>query len=247
MGHTFVLVHGGFQGSWCWKYVADLLRANGHTVTTPTLTGLGEKHHLIEHVGGPATFVDDVVNHLVFEGLSDVVLVGHSLAGLPISGAADRAPERIRQLVYLDSLIVEDGECASDTVPADVTAERRQLVAQEGGGIAWPAFSLAGLGIPDDHPLAGWVQERLVPNPFAVYEEPLHLKNPVGNGLPATYIVCSSPAFGSLQGARDRAASYGWELRELPTGHDAMITMPEQLAAMLADIADHVPARQETR
>ncbi|WP_214104786.1 alpha/beta fold hydrolase [Acrocarpospora catenulata] len=237
MGHTFVLVHGGFHGGWCWRHVAAALRGMGHTVTTPTLTGLGEKRHLVRQVEGPVTLVEDVVGHLFFEDLRDVVLVGHSLAGLAISGAADRVPERIRHLVYLDSLLAENGESAQDTIPREVAEQRRRHVAEQGGGHLWPVIPVGGLGIPEDHPKAQWVRERLTPNPFAAFAEPLTLENPVGNGLPATYIVCSDPIYPTLQGARDRARAYGWELRDLPTGHDAMVLVPDELAGMLAEIA----------
>src|SRR5690606_951056 len=106
---TFVLVHGAWHGGWCWSRLASLLRAAGHNVYTPTLTGLGERNHLLNNDVGLQTFVDDIVNVLVWEDLQDVILVGHSFAGVVITGVADVMPERIRQLVYLDAFILESG------------------------------------------------------------------------------------------------------------------------------------------
>lgn len=241
MSHTFVLVHGGFHGGWCWRDVARPLRAAGHRVTTPTLTGLGEKRHLTRAVTGPDTFVEDVVNHLIMEDLTGVVLVGHSLGGLPTLGAADRVPERLRQLVFLDALLVEGGEAANDTVPAEAVAERRAMVDRDGEGYLWPDFPLSALGIAEDHPRAQWVRERITPLPYATYEQPLTLDHEPGNGLTADYIVCTDPIFASLAGARARATEAGWTMHEMATGHDAMVLMPDELAELLISIADRGP------
>lgn len=234
---TVVLVHGGFHGGWCWRPTAERLRSSGHVVTTPTLTGLGERHHLAAAVTGPDTGVEDVVNHLVMEDLSDVVLVGHSLGGLIISGVADRVPERIRRLVYLDSVVVEGGSSWGDSAPPEVTAQRRAEVATVDGVDYWPDFPLEAFGIAADHPLAPWVRERITPLPFAYYDRPLTLAHPPGNGCPATYVVCTVPVFSSLAGSRDLARASGWVMRELPTGHDAMVLMPDELADLVHEEA----------
>jgi pimeloyl-ACP methyl ester carboxylesterase len=126
-GTTFVLVHGGFHGGWCWSRVAPALRARGHTVFTPTQTGCGERSHLMSKSITLDTFVDDVANALRWEDLHDVVLVGHSFGGLAITGVADRMPQRIRQLIYLDSLIVQNGQCAFDLLEPEVVQGRLQV------------------------------------------------------------------------------------------------------------------------
>jgi pimeloyl-ACP methyl ester carboxylesterase len=205
--------------------------------------GVGERRRALRHVAGPDALVDDLVDHLFYEDLTEVVLVGHSFGGLAISGAADRVPERIGHLVYLDSLVVESGESGLDGVAPEVAAERRRVVAEESDGYAWPAFPVSGYGVPEDHPHAAWMRERLTPQPFASYEQPLTLRNPVGNGLPATYVVCSDPLYPTLQASRDRATSYGWAMRELATGHDAMVLAPDDLAGLLVEVADGAAGR----
>ena len=117
-GNTFVLLHGAWHGGWCWHDVAVLLRAQGHSVTAPTQTGLGERRHLLSGAITLETFVQDLVEHLEAEEIEDAILVGHSFGGMAISGAADRVPQRIRHLVYLDSMVLEDGQAFFDVLPA---------------------------------------------------------------------------------------------------------------------------------
>jgi pimeloyl-ACP methyl ester carboxylesterase len=237
MAATFVLVHGGFHGGWCWRYVAEPLRAAGHRVTTPTLTGLGERRSTARELAGPDTWVQDLVDHLFFEDLTDVVLVGHSLSGPAITGVADRVPERLRRLVYLDSILVEGGERAVDTVPPEVAAQRQRLVDEEGDGFFWPATSLTAFGFPADHPRFAWAEERVTPTPYSTYTEPLTLAGPVGNGLPATYVSCTEPRLTSLDGARQRARDYGWDMREIASGHEAPLVDPELVVRVLMEVA----------
>lgn len=234
---NFVLIHGGFHGGWCWRPVAQLLRAQGHQVTHPTQTGLGERRHLISNGLTLSVFIDDVVNHLVYEDLSDVVLVGHSFGGLAISGAAERVPERIRQLVYLDSLILQPGQTPYGVLPPEVIAQRRQgcMVVDGVRGLAPPPASAFGVG--DDHPLAAWVQSHLTPQPESLYDSPLPIKGPVGNGLPRTYIACTAPVIPAVASSQAWAKQQpGWRWMELATGHDAMITAPQALADLLMRI-----------
>ncbi|MDI3308570.1 MAG: alpha/beta fold hydrolase [Acetobacteraceae bacterium] len=237
MAKTYVLLHGAWHGAWCWKYVAAGLRAQGHAVFTPTQTGLGDRHHLLSRDITLDTFVADVVNAIEAEELQDVILVGHSFGGLGITGAADRIPERIRHLVYLDSLVLEGGQSPFSRLPEDVVAARRALIAREGGGIALPPPPVSAFGVPEDHPLAPWLRRRLMPHPAGTYESPLVLRHPVGNGLPRTYIACTAPLYGPLEGTRQWVKDQpGWNWLEIATGHDAMVTAPEELTRMLAAI-----------
>src|SRR3954452_9415811 len=126
-GKTYVLVHGAWGGGWQWAPVAERLRAQGHRVFTPTQTGLGERKHLLSRDITIDTFVEDIVNMLEAEDLRDVVLVGHSFGGISITGAADRVPDRIRHLVYLDALIVQGGQSVFDGMPAEIVAGRRKV------------------------------------------------------------------------------------------------------------------------
>ena len=234
---NFVLIHGGFHGGGCWRLVAQRLRAQGHHVTHPTQTGLGERRHLASNDLTLEVFIQDVVNHLVYEDLADVVLVGHSFGGIAISGAAERVPERIGQLVYLDSLIVQPGQTPYDTLPPEVMAQRRKGFEVVDGvrGFAPPAPSV--FGVPDDHPQAAWVRSRLTPQPESLYDSALPIKGPVGNGLPRTYIACTAPVIPAVVGSQAWARQQpGWGWQELATGHDAMITAPEALADMLVSI-----------
>lgn len=232
---TYVLVHGAWHGGWCWREVADLLRARGHRVFTPTLTGLGERRHHMSRDISLATFVADVAGVIEAEELEDVILVGHSHGGAVISGVADAMPERIRTLVYLDATILQNGESAFGVLPAEVVEERRRKVA-EGGGLAMPVPEVTAFGVPVDHPRADWVRRRLTPHPVGSYESPLALAHPVGNGRPCTYISCTDPLYLPLQPARDWArAQPGWAWRELRTGHDAMVLEPEALAGLLEE------------
>lgn len=232
---TYVLVHGAWHGGWCWRDVADLLRARGHRVFAPTLTGLGERRHHLSRDISLSTFVADVMGVMEAEELEDIVLVGHSHGGAVISGVADLMPERIRALVYLDATILQNGESAFGVLPAEVVEERRHKVA-ETGGLAMPVPDVTAFGIPADHPRAGWVRRRLTPHPVGSYESPLALAHPVGNGRACTYISCTDPLYLPLQPARDWArAQPGWSWREIATGHDAMVLAPQALVGLLEE------------
>ncbi|HXE17972.1 alpha/beta fold hydrolase [Castellaniella sp. UC4442_H9] len=229
---TYVLVHGAWHGGWCWSRVAERLRAAGHRVHTPTLTGLGERSHLLSPAIGLETFMQDICNVLTWEDLRDVVLVGHSFGGLAISGAADRMPERIRRLVYLDAFLLPPGVSAFDTLPAAVVAKLEEKTTKA-GGIAPPRPANLGLEAPDD---IAFVQGRLTPHPVGTYREAMRLAHPLGNGLPASYWRCVRPIFPSVQDARDWAwTTFGtqWDWKDLDCGHDAMVAAPDLVAESL--------------
>jgi len=234
---TYVLVHGAWHGGWCWHLVADALRAKGHRVFTPTQTGLGERRHLMSRDLTLDLFITDLLNIFEAEELWDVILVGHSFGGLTISGVADRMPERIRHLVYLDSVILESGQTPFDALPADVVAARRKLVAEQGNGMAIPVPPVTAFGIPEDHPRAEWVRRRLTPHPIGTYESVLKLAHPVGNGRLRTYIQCTDPVYAPIEYVRHwLERQQGWQRQKIATGHDAMVTAPAELTRMLADI-----------
>ena len=234
-GSTFVLVHGGFHGGWCWSRVAPVLRARGHTVFTPTQTGCGERSHLLSKAITLDTFVDDIANVLRWEDLYDVVLVGHSFGGIAITGVADRMPQRIRQLIYLDSLIVQNGQCAFDLLEPDVVQGRLQA-AQANGGV-WiepPPPVFFGVSDPEQQV---FLQGRLTPHPLGTYTSPLQLQHPVGNGLPTVYVHCTQPLYGGLTQTRDWVRASGMRQVELATGHDAMVSAPAALASLLLELS----------
>jgi len=229
---TFVLVHGAWHGGWCWTKVAAILRSRGHDVLTPTQTGLGERSHLISKSITLDTFVTDIVNVLKWEDLRDVILVGHSFGGNAISGTADQMPDRIRQLVYLDAVMLENGQSVFGMLPKEVVAARMKAAEETSGGLSIPAPPPSAFGVADAAQ-AAWLQPRFTPHPLGTYTSPLRLTNKVGNGLPAVYIACTDPIYGPLQASRDWVKANGMKTLEIATGHDAMVTAPERLADML--------------
>ena len=238
---TFVLLHGAFHGGWCWRDVARPLRAAGHTVFTPTQTGLGERRHLLSHAVDLEVFAQDLTNILEAEELVDAILVGHSFGGIVLTMAADRMPERIRHLVYLDGAVLGRGESVFGALPAELVLARREAAGAYSGGLSLPPPPPAFFGIPDGS-LAEWVARRMTPHPIATYEERLALHNPViGNGLPCTYIACTDPLYAPTEAMRQRVKGFiadglSWSWREIATGHDAMVTAPEALAELLLAI-----------
>ena len=233
---NFVLLHGAFHGAWCWARVAPMLRAQGHAVFTPTQTGLGERAHLLSRDITLDTFVQDLVGVLETEELRDVVLVGHSFGGIAITGAAERARDRIRGLIYLDSVIPVSGVSPLDLLPPEVAAERRRLAA-ETDGLCVPPPDPGFFGVPPG-PDADWVRRRMTPHPFGAFDSSVTLANPPGNGLPCTYVFCTNPVYAPLARYRDYArAQPGWVWREFAASHDAMVTHPGQTASLLMELA----------
>jgi pimeloyl-ACP methyl ester carboxylesterase len=234
---TFVLVHGLFHGGWCWRPVADSLRSKGHRVFTPTQTGLGERRHLLSREITLDTFVSDLTNLIEMEDLHNIILVGHSFGGLAVSGVADRMPERVAHLVYLDSLLLLDGQSPFGVLPPDVVAARRKAVAEQGLGIALPPPAVTSFGIPEDHPLADWVRRHITPHPVGTFESVLKLAGPLGNNRPRTYIHCTNPVYAALESSRQLVRGQpGWRWLEIATAHDAMVTAPDDLSRMLMEI-----------
>ncbi len=230
---TYVLVHGAYHGGWCWRDVADILRAQGHAVFTPTLSGLGERAHQLAQAPGLATMIEDVVQVIECEELRDVVLVGHSFSGLVISGVADRIRHRIRHLVYLDALVLPGGTAVLDGASEESRAYYDSLRIANGGSGGIPAPPVGFFAVANGEQ-EQWLGRRLTPHPVEAFFETLQLDNPVGNGIPATYIVCTEPFFAPTEPSRIFAATQpGWRFLDIATGHDAMISAPGELAELL--------------
>ena len=217
--------------------VAERLRAAGHRVFTPTLTGLGDRAHLIAPNVGLATHIEDIVSTLEMEDLSDVVLVGHSFGGAVIGGVADARADRIRRLVFLDSF------AGAIRPVAFQPASARDGRGAQGGGdqdarpfgetLAMPPPPPSVFGINDASD-AAWAASRLKPHPIKTYEDTLELKRPLGAGRPTTYIACTNPTYQAIAHARQWVkAQPDWIYLELATGHDAMILAPDALTEML--------------
>jgi pimeloyl-ACP methyl ester carboxylesterase len=235
---TFVLVHGSMHGGWCWMRVVPRLRSAGHDVFTPTLTGLGERVHLAHPGIDLETHIRDVLGVLEYEGLQDVVLVGHSYGTMVITGVANRLPERIAHLIYLDGVMARDGQAGLDFFPEEGRLAWQKLVDGEGDGwLLPPPADLTGLGVTADDDTA-WVRSKLVPQPFKTFTQPLRLTSTAGLDGPKTYIAClEAPVAGWRDEMIERVnAEPGWRYRELATGHDAMITAPSELAELLLEV-----------
>ena len=223
---TFVLVHGGWHGGWCWRDVKDNLRKDGHQVFTPTLTGLGERSHLASKDIDLDTHVTDVVNVFLYEDLTEVVLVGHSIGGFIITNVADRIPKQLRHLVYLDTWVPEHGKCHLDYVP-----ELKGFASRPDGLVPVPPGCAKACGVVDPQ-RQQWVQSKLTPHPYKTAEGKLSFQNPTMLKLPRTYIDCTS------RRAEQSTLDKSWDFISLPTGHDAMITVPNELTLVLEEIAE---------
>lgn len=234
---TFVLVHGAWHGGWCWRKVVPLLRDAGHEVHTPTLTGLGERAHLLTPAVDLETHVHDVTAVVEYEDLDDVVLVGHSYGGMVITGAAERITERLSGLVYLDAFVPADGESVMDLLPPARATHFKERAQAEGQGWLVPPVPLAAFGVADEADIA-WGTPKIGPHPLAALAAPLRCPNAAAIRVPRLYIRCVAFANEGFDNALARVrASSGWGYRELATGHDAMITAPAQLAALLLESA----------
>jgi pimeloyl-ACP methyl ester carboxylesterase len=233
---TYVLVHGGFFGGWCWKKVAASLRALGHSVYTPTLTGLGERSHLLAARPTLETFIEDVAQVLRYEDLDDVILVGHSFSGSVVSALADRMAETLRHLVYLDAQLLLSGQSPASAAPSASIERYRQRAIETSHGPVIPPFDPQTFGITDPEE-AAWIKAKLTPHPFQTYFDNLALNNPLGNGVPVTYIACTKPRYANVAASHDLARQMeDWTYLELATGHNAMLSMPAALVTLLAEI-----------
>ena len=228
----FVLVHGAWHGAWCWRRILGPLRGAGHRVFAVSLSGVGERAHVDAASVTLRTHIDDILAVVEAEELAHPILVGHSYAGMPMTGAADALASRVRHLVYLDAVVPLPGECWSSAQPAATQEARRAAIAQT-GFIPPPdpaVFGLAGA----DH---AWVARRQTPQPGAVYDAPLDFDAQRWAALPRTFIDCNAPALATIAPMRERVRSQpGWNLHEIATGHDAMVSAPDALVRILLSV-----------
>lgn len=231
---TFVLISGAWHGGWCWQRVTPHLTAGGHSVHTPTLTGVSDSAHLINPSVGIDTHIQDVVAYLEAYDLQDVILVGHSYAGQVITGVADRVPQRLRRRVHLDGFI-GDGRPAIELLPESVAHHYRESVAESGFGWLIPPRPLAKLGITEPAD-AAWLKPRLTPHPWKTYTDPLPLTGAFEQ-VQGTYVECVD-WMRVFQSFHEQARAAGWDTYEVPTGHEAMVTKPQALASVFLQIAD---------
>ena len=241
---TFVLVHGAWHGGWCWQKVATLLRQKGVEVFTPTLTGLGERAHLSQHIDPVAMDLDlhqkDVVQVLEYQGLKDVILVGHAYAGMLITGLAQSCPHRLSHLVYVNGVVPADGESMLDQLEAvrgPDFIDRIKGFLDRGEPFLPPPGAAAEVGsrwgITDPDDLA-WVASRVTPHPSASFVQAIRLGRPEGESIPRSFVGSSEAGFESVAG---RAKAAGWRTYHIGSGHDPMVTHPRELAEILLEIA----------
>jgi pimeloyl-ACP methyl ester carboxylesterase len=236
---TFVLVPGSCLGAWAWNRVTPLLRAAGHEVHPLTLTGFGDRAHLVTPQTDLATHVQDVVAVLETEELSDVVLVGHSYAGAVVGGAAERAAGRIARLVLLAGTLPVDGASLFDVAGPEFRTAIEKVAATRGGGWGVPFFSDEELDrYWGDHELTAedlrWIRAHAAPQPLATFRSVQRIGDPAAAALPRTYVRCThDPAPPPVL-----PGDAGWEHAELDTGHWPMVTRPAELTRLLGAIAE---------
>ena len=240
---NYVLVHGAWHGGWCWKKVAPLLRKAGADVFTPTLTGMGERAHLNACIDPSDITLDvhiqDVVQMIRYEGLEDLVLVGHAYAGMVITGVAEVCPELISHMVYVNGVIPADGESMVDqlvTVRGEEFASWVRGLIEKGDGFL-PAPASAdevgrrwGITDPDD---LAWVGANVTPQPAAAMASQVHMGSPKAKAIPKNFVGGGESGFDSVA---ERARQDGWGIYPVDSGHDTMITHAPELAEILLKI-----------
>jgi len=230
----FLLVHGAYHGGWCWRFVRDRLRAAGHRVLTPSLTGLGDRVHLMRPAVGLDTHIQDIVSLAEAEELQDAVLVGHSYGGRVVTGAADRTHPRWRALVYVDAHIPKDGQNAFDNQPPQRNEAVRRAVLPDGFRVA--AQSAESFGVKPEH--RAWVDRRMVPQPLRGFTTPLRITGAWTKVPKKTYILAKRYAPSAFHGyAAERRSDPAWRVIEMDCGHDIMVDEPEALTRILLEAA----------
>ena len=231
---TFVLVHGSSAGGWCYRRVADRLEQRGHKVFAPTLTGLGERSHLMSGMITLDTHITDVLNVIPWESLESFVLVGHSYGGWIISGVAEQMEKKIASIVFLDAFMPENGQRVLDTNSPRSRAEIED------------ALKKAEVSRPPPHPSVWkvnakdqpWVAEKFTAQPIGVAFTPIRLTGARDRVPRKTYVRATGYDNPNFERAYAKVkADPSWRTFEMPCGHEVMIDMPERTAAILLEVA----------
>ena len=240
-GLTFVLVHGGRHGGWCWRFVAPLLRAAGHDVVTPTLTGLGERAHLLAPTVGLDTHVQDLVSVFEYEDITDAVLVAHSYGGLVAGAALEHVADRVKHVVFLDAQLPRTGDRMLDMTPPPLAEQLVALVERDGEGWYVPPADASWWGVEDPEVIA-WMNPRITAQPFQTYRDRAGVVEQAWR-LPGTFVECTPSMLSEHMLARARghaAEATDFDYRVLDTCHDAMATDPVAVADLLLDVGASV-------
>jgi pimeloyl-ACP methyl ester carboxylesterase len=229
---TFLVCHGAWSAGWAWKKMHPLMIKAGHRLVTPTYTGLGERAHLAHPAIDLDTHITDMLNVIKYEDLRDFVLIGHSYGGMVATGVADRVRDKVKQLIYIDAFVPQDGQSLLDL--NEPARARMQEAAKSGDGWRVPPNPTPADTSPDD---VAWLNERRVNMPVQCFEQKLKLSAPLT--LPRSYIYATriTPAdtFGPF--AKMTRSDPAWRYYEIDASHSPNVTAPEALMTMLETIA----------
>lgn len=232
---TFVLVHGAWQGGWVWRPAAELLGAHGHRVFTPTLTGLGERAHLLDASVNLSTHIEDIRWLIEAEDLRDIVLAGHSYGGMVVSGVADRMSDRVKSLVIVDGFVPEDGKAMRDYWPPS-SVQHLEKQAEQNGGVSVPPIAAALLAV--DEANREWIDSNATPQPFATFNEAIRLTGASAAIAKKTYIRATKFRSHPFDAFLKRLQADGrWRTIEMDSGHEPMVDRPSQLVELLEEAA----------
>jgi len=237
---ALVLIHGAFQTAATWDLVAPRLEGAGRRVVVAALTGLESDASALTEIVALDTHIRDVVALLERDDLHGAVLVGHSYAGMVITGVAEHAQDRIAHLVYVDALVPEHGQSAMDILPEPTRNTFRKLADVGGGWRMRPTEHLLDLWGLEDGPARAFVQKRLADFTIRCFSQPLEAPTHAAHKLPRSYIAsvkAGYPAKAVFDPFAARARREGWSFHELPTGHDCQAEMPEALCELLLKVA----------
>jgi pimeloyl-ACP methyl ester carboxylesterase len=232
---TIVLVHGAWHGGWCYRRVADLLSAAGHRVYTPTLTGLGERSHLLGPSVNLSTHIADITNMIRCEDLQRFVLVGHSYGGMVVTGVADAMTDRVSALVYLDAFLPTAGKSFHDILPPEA-AEAQIQSANASNGLSVPPISAAAFNVNEQDRV--WVDSLCTPHPLRTLIQPLELTGNYARIANKSYVLATKNPGVLFHGfARSMRNDPSCTSYELHCGHDVMIDLPQETAGIIEEAA----------
>jgi pimeloyl-ACP methyl ester carboxylesterase len=232
---VYVLVHGAWSGSWCWKGVRRTLQAHGHEVFTPSLSGVADRSHLLSREVDLNTHITDVVNLIRWEELSDVVLCGHSYGGCVVRGTADRVADRIGALVYIDAFVPENGQSLHDTLPADQRDAQVRGASESGDGWRVPPIPAEIFNVNARDRI--WVDRQRTPQSLATFQQPLQLTGAIDRIKDVTYILATGWAPSPFPQFFEKAKLRGWKTLTMACGHDIMLDMPTELSRALLAVS----------
>ena len=239
---TFILVHGTWLGGWSWQYVRRILERAGHDVYAPSLTGCGDRAHLISPDVGLDTHIQDIVGIIDLEGLDDVILVGHSFAGMVITGVADARREKIRRIVFFDALVPAEGRMSgvSRTPEGELSEYFVKRMEKFVDGYKMDYFDSYPLKmlVPDSETeIQALLNEKITLHPMRAWSDVLELENGGWEGLPRTYIHCVGQEYSmSSEAMVGPARAPGWQFLELDIPRGGMFTHPELVAETFANL-----------